>query len=202
MSKRRAVIVGTKHPGGEMKAQVRIVPDWNGVPDEDLPWAEYVMPMNYAFIPAKTGDSVWVEFPYCDISGAVDTRRPLIVGAAQDAPGGVPNVAPEASGQGNAWVPDEVDGAPPRPSLSSTEDYVTHRNNLLEVRTVGGGYEIANTAAGSRIGMNEAGQIYIIGPGDFFVNAGGNLKFVAGGNIEFEATGTMSGKASDFKFDQ
>jgi uncharacterized protein (DUF2345 family) len=72
----------------------------------------------------------------------------------------------------------------------------------MEVRTAGGGYEIANTAAGSRIGMNEAGQIYIIGPSDFFVHAGGDLKFVAGGNIDFEAAGTMSGKASDFKFDQ
>lgn len=197
MSKHRAVIVGTKHPGGEMKSQIRLVPDWDGVPEADLPWAEYVLQLDYAFTPSQAGDAVWVEFPY---SG--DLRRPLIVGAAQDAPGGVPNVAPEASGQGSGWEPDAVDGAPDRPSLSSSEDYVIHRNSLLEVRTAGGGYEIANTAAGSRIGMNESGQIYIIGPGDFFVNAGGNLKFVAGGDIAFEAKGTMSGKASKFDFSQ
>jgi len=197
MSKRRAVIVGTRHPGGEMKSQIRLVPDWNGVPDSDLPWAEYVLPLNYAFTPSHAGDAVWVEFPY-----EGDLRRPLIVGAAQDAPAGVPNVAPEASGQGSAWAPDPVDGAPDRPSLSSSEDFVVHRNNLLEVRTAGGGYEIANTAAGSRIGMNEAGQIYIIGPSDFFVNAGGDLKFVAGGSIAFEAGGAMTGKASNYDFSQ
>ncbi|EQA6242209.1 hypothetical protein ACX5DB_003887 [Enterobacter ludwigii] len=139
MSKRRALIVGTNHPGDEMKAQVRLVPDWNGVPDEDLPWAEYILPMNYAFIPAKTGDAVWVEFPYSVFSDAIDIRRPLIAGAAQDAPGGIPNVASEASGKGDVWQSEEVEGAPSRPSLSSNEDYVIHRNNLLEVRTAGGG---------------------------------------------------------------
>nr|WP_225312383.1 hypothetical protein [Salmonella sp.] len=81
---------------------------------------------------------------------------------------GIPNVAPEASGKGNGWTPPEVDaGAPPAPkSQQATKDFVIHRNNILEVRTAGGGYEIANTAAGSRIGMNESGQIYIIGPAD------------------------------------
>lgn len=35
--KRRAQIVGTVHPAGLMRAQVRVLPDWNGVPDDDLP---------------------------------------------------------------------------------------------------------------------------------------------------------------------
>lgn len=193
--KRRAVIAGTKHPGGLLRAQVRVQPDWAGVPDEDLPWAEYILPIGNAFTPTVTGDLVWVEFPYQDASGRPDTRRPVIVGAAQDAPGGVPNVAAEASGQGEGWTPDTVDGAPGRPSLSSSEDFVIHRNNILEIRTAGGGYEIANTAAGSRIGMNESGQIYIIGPADVFVNTGANVKVVAGGNMDFEATGNMKFKA-------
>lgn len=34
--KRRAQIVGTVHPAGLMRAQVRVLPDWNGVPDDDL----------------------------------------------------------------------------------------------------------------------------------------------------------------------
>lgn len=200
MSKHRAVIVGTKHPGGEMKAQVRLVPEWNSVPDSELPWAEYMLSMDYAFTPASSGDAVWVEFPYKTVTGASDTRRPLIVGAAQDAPGGIPNVAPEASGQGDTWEPDDVEGAPARPSLTSTEDYVSHRNNFLEIRTIGGGYEIANTAAGSRIGMNESGQIYMIGPADLFIGVGGNIRFVAGGDIEFVADGKVAGKASNFDF--
>ncbi|EIX4394613.1 baseplate protein, partial [Salmonella enterica subsp. enterica serovar 4,[5],12:i:-] len=204
--KRRAQIVGTEHPAGLMRAQVRVLPDWNGVPDEDLPWAEYQLPIGNAFVPTVKGDLVWVEFPYLDVNGRIDTRRPMIVGAAQDAPGGVPNVAPEASGQGSGWTPPAVDGAPSRPTLSSTKDYVIHRNNVLEVRTAGGGYEIANTAAGSRIGMNESGQIYIIGPADVVINAGGdvnvkgnNINVKADGNMEFTAGGTFKAKASNFE---
>ena len=139
----------------------------------------------------------------------------MIVGAAQDAPGGIPNVAPEASGKGNGWTPPEVDGAPPRPQISATKDFVIHRNNILEVRTAGGGYEIANTAAGSRIGMNESGQIYIIGPADVIVNAGGsvnvksanninvkgeNIAVTANGDIAFKAGGTFQATASNFDF--
>ncbi|HAV9958207.1 TPA: baseplate protein [Escherichia coli] len=205
--KRRAQIVGTEHPAGLMRAQVRVLPDWNGVPDEDLPWAEYLLPIGNAFVPTVKGDLVWVEFPYFDVNGRIDTRRPIIVGAAQDAPGGVPNVAPEASGKGSGWTPPAVDGAPPRPTLSPTKDYVIHRNNVLEVRTAGGGYEIANTASGARFGMNESGQIYIIGPADVVINAGGdvnvkgnNIKVKADGNMEFTAGGTFKAKASNFEF--
>jgi hypothetical protein len=172
------------------------------VPDSDLPWAEYILPIGYAFTPTVTGDVVWVEFPYTNADGSPDTRRPVIAGAAQDAPGGIPNVAPEASGKGDIWTPDEVEGAPPRPTLTSSEDYVVHRNNVLELRTVGGGYEIANTAAGSRIGMNEAGQIYLIGPADVFVSAGGNLKWLTTGDMEFVAGGTFNATAKEFKFTQ
>lgn len=216
--KRRAVIAGTKHPAGLLRAQVRILPDWNGVPDDSLPWAEYVLPIGNAFVPTVKGDLVWVEFPYFDVTGKADTRRPVIVGAAQDAPDGIPNVAAEASGKGDAWKPAEVDGAPPRPSLTSSEDYVIHRNNILEIRTAGGGYEIANTASGSRIGMNESGQIYAIGPGDVFINAGGkvevisagdmslhsagNVDVIAEGNITMQAGGSFSAEASDFSFNK
>lgn len=208
MSKKRAVIVGTKHPAGLMRAQVRVLPDWNGVPDDALPWAEYMMPIGNAFTPTITGDLVWVEFPYLDVRGRPDTRRPLIVGAASDSPGGVPNVAPEASGQGSAWEPPAVDGAPARPQLTSSEDFVVHRINILEVRTAGGGYEIANTASGSRVGMNEAGDIYILGPGnmvfdaggDFIAKAGGKILLQAGADLGLTATGKLSGKAASVDF--
>ena len=200
--KRRAVIVGTMHPGGLMRAQVRLTPDWEGVDDKDLPWAEYLMPIGNGFVPTIKGDPVWVEFPYLDTEGKPDTRRPLIVGAAEQALGGVPNVAPEASGQGKPYDPGKSDGAPARPSTSKTKDAVIHRNNLLEVKTAGGGYEIANTASGSRIGMNESGQIYIISPGDTTLNSGGNLTINAGGKVAIKAGGKFSVVAGGMSFDK
>ncbi len=216
LSKKRAVIAGTKHPGGLVRAQIRLLPEWNGVPEENLPWAEYMLGIGNAFTPTVTGDLVWVEFPYTDARGKPDTRRPLIVGAAQDAPGGVPNVAPEASGQGEPWAPGEIDGAPARPKTVSTEDFVVHRNNILEVRTAGGGYEIANTAAGARVGMNESGEMYLIGPGNLLLNMAGDIIAKAGGKIMFEsgadtsmksgakidmtAAGALNGKAASVSF--
>lgn len=201
-----------------MKAQIRLLPDWSDVPAAALPWAEYEMPIGNAFVPTVTGDPVWVEFPYLDNHGQPDLRRPLITGAAQNAPGGVPNVAPEASGQGAGWTPEAVDGAPARPVLSSSEDYVIHRNNILEIRSKGGGYEIANTAAGSRIGMNEAGQVYIIGPAELVINTGADVKVNAAGKVEIIAAksiemetkggislksqGVFSVKAADFDFNK
>ncbi|QCZ30233.1 baseplate protein (plasmid) [Leclercia adecarboxylata] len=199
-----------------MRAQIRLLPEWNSVPEENLPWAEYMLGIGNAFTPTKTGDLVWVEFPYTDARGKPDTRRPLIVGAAQDAPGGVPNVAPEASGQGEPWTPGEVDGAPARPKIVSTEDFVVHRNNILEVRTAGGGYEIANTAAGARVGINESGEMYLIGPGNLLLNMAGDIIAKAGGKILFEsgaemgmtagaemdlqAGGALTGKAASVSF--
>ncbi|WP_241576583.1 phage baseplate assembly protein V [Rosenbergiella collisarenosi] len=200
--KKRALIVGTMHPKGLMRAQVRLLPDWQGVDDKDLPWAEYLMPIGNGFVPTIKGDLVWVEFPYMDHSGKPDTRRPLIVGAAEQAPGGVPNVAPEASGQGSPYDPGKVDGAPARPATSKTKDAVLHRNNLLEIRTAGGGYEIANTAAGSRVGMNEAGQIYIISPGNTVLNVGAALTIKAGGGVSITAGGAFSVKAASVAFEK
>ncbi|MDT0178127.1 baseplate protein [Enterobacter sp. BRE11] len=185
-----------------MRAQIRLTPQWADVEAETLPWAEYQLPIGNTFVPCQTGDEVWVEFPYTDGRNRPDTRRPLITGAAQSAPGGVPNVAPEASGQGAAYEPPAVDGAPARPSLSATADYVSHRNNLLEVRSAGGGFEITNTAKGSRIGMNEAGDMYMLGPGNMVIDLGGDLTIKSGGKIVYQSGGTFSATAPKFEFKQ
>lgn len=205
IGKRRAKVVNTVHKGGMMKAQIRLMHEWDDMPDSSLPWAEYLLPIGGGFIPTITGDQVWVEFPYDG-----DTRRPIIVGAAQDWPGGVPNVPPEASGQGGQYTPPEVEGAPPAPTLNPTTDSVLKRNGLLEVRSAGGGYAITRTDDGATIGMNEAGQIYMISAGDTFINAGGKVTVVAGSNLDvktagdmaFTAGGKVSFKAAQITFDK
>lgn len=202
MSKQRAIITATKDPLGHMRAQIRLTPQWADVDADTLPWAEYQLPIGNTFVPCIVGDQVWVEFPYKDGRGNPDTRRPLITGAAQSAPGGVPSVAPEASGQGGGYKPPAVNGAPARPSLNPTTDFVSHRNNLLEIRSAGGGYEIANTASGSRIGMNEGGDIYLLGPGNLVIDVGGNLTIKIGGKIVFQSGGAFSATAAQFEFSQ
>ncbi|MCE0813704.1 hypothetical protein [Buttiauxella sp. S04-F03] len=116
-----------------------------GITDEDLPWAEYLLPLNYQFTPNQKGDHVWVDFPY---NG--DTRRPRICGAAMDWQGdGKANVPAEAGGKGTAYTPPSGGDRPAGVKVTSQQDQVINRNKLLEVRSVGGGYQTANGAPAS-----------------------------------------------------
>ncbi|WP_244431802.1 baseplate protein [Xenorhabdus szentirmaii] len=157
------------------------------------------IPASYrgAFTPAVKGDLVWVEFPY-----GGDSRYPMITGAAQDAPHGIPNVAPESSGQRGAYVPPAVAGSPPLPVLSPTKDLVYKRNHLLVIHTAGGGVTITNTASGACIGMNEAGDVFHHATGDYFLHVGGKTTIKSQGEITFESTAGFNAKAPEFSFSQ
>lgn len=193
--KKRALIVATEHPEGLMKAKVRLLSLWDGLPEDALPWAEYHLPVGGAFAPSIVGDLVWVEFPYDG-----DSRYPMITGAAQDAPNGVPNVAPEASGQGGAYQPPAIEGAPALPALTPTKDFVYKRNNILIIHSAGGGVTITNTANNTSIGMNEAGDVFHRATGNYFMNVGGDVTIKAKGKINLESESGLDAKAPEFDF--
>ncbi|MCZ4061165.1 baseplate protein [Pantoea sp. LMR881] len=193
--KRRAVVIATVAKGNKMKAQVRVLADWDEMGDDALPWAEYMLRLDRSFEPTKPGDLVWVEFPY-----GGDSRRPMIVGAAQDWAGGVPNVPSEASGVGEQYQPPDKDGAPPAPTMSPTADMVSNRDGVLIMRTATGAYSMTRTEDGTTIGFNDKGNVSIMSEGQTYVNATGPITIITAGDAKIEAGGKMSFKAAEMEF--
>ncbi|MEG5932563.1 baseplate protein [Enterobacter hormaechei] len=208
----RAIVVDPSDPNGSMKAQIKVLGMMDGIPDEALPWAEFLLPIGYKFTPVNKGDLVWVDFPY-----GGDTRRPRIIGAAMDWQGdpdkpgtkGKPNTAPETGGTGTAYQPDKKsDGQPDLPKLTTTDasgkkttarDDVISRNGILEVRTLGGGYQITNMANHATVSFNENGDIIITTTKGVFIHAGGDMTLDAGGAMKLKAGGAITQEGASIK---
>lgn len=183
--KYKAVVGKTVHPDGLMMCQIKLVTLWDGIGEDDLPWAEYTFPIGAAFVPAKTGDLVWVEFPQDG-----DSRYPLIVGACSVAPKGTPNTPPESSGKGKPYQQANVSGAPALPAITPSADSVSRRNGLMEIRTQKGGWMMTHEGSGSRIGFNDDGEVFIYGAKWLHIGCGGK--------IDLNSTGDFTQKAAKY----
>lgn len=191
---RRGRVVDTRAPDGSLRARVSIQGVNDGVPVDQLPWAEYKLDMSFTFKPAQVGDEVWVEFPYDG-----DTRRPLITGGAMSSPGGIPNVSGAASG--NAPLePPTTEGTPPFPPFDPSADLVYDRNGLVIAATAGGGVVVTNRNNGAMLFLSVDGDLCANIPGKNVGYAEGGydvktpaiFKVVADSGIELETAALLS----------
>lgn len=190
-----AVIENTVHPDGLYLAQVRLLGWWDNIPVDDLPWAEFLLPLGAKknaghCIPVEIGDYVWVDFPR---NG--DTRYPRITGSLYHAPGGVSNLPGESFNNApyeQKRHPDE----PTAPSYSPKDD-IYQRFGLMEHKTHEGGWCITSKATGTAIEITPKGQIVIHCEADSFRSSTGNTTENVGGNLVIKVVGSASIECKD-----
>ncbi len=182
----RAAVVNTVHPDGLYMVTVRVLELWDAIPDEDLPYAEFLLPLGAKpshghAVPVEKDDLVWVEFPR---NG--DTRYPLITGSVYYAPSYKSN------------LPDDVNGTPyqhkrstgePKPVKYNRKDDLYERWGLREQKSHTGGWQITHVASGTAIEITPDGQCVIHTEGDQWRSATGNLTEQFDGDVKLSVGG-------------
>jgi len=162
------------------------------VPVDDLPWAEYRLPVGSRFndgyfVPADVGDLVWVKFPYDG-----DTRRPVIIGSAHYAPDGNPNFPHEA------WAGDDMHehkrtGPEPEPAGHEYhKDMVFTQHGATIEQREDGSFSIIQRETGTEIYLHPDGTIVIHGEKHIYFSSVEDTEGNVGGNLTVNITGNTA----------
>jgi hypothetical protein len=193
----QAEVVNVTHPDALYMVTVRLLGLWDAIPDGDLPYAEFLLPIGAKpkaghAVPVEAGDLVWVDFPR---NG--DTRYPRITGSLYHAPDYQSNLPDDVNG--NAYSPKRASGEP-TPAAYDRKDDLYERFGLREQKTHSGGWSITHVATGSAIEITPAGEIVIHAEGNAFESATGNKTEQYQGNLSIKVSGScnvdVSGSAS------
>lgn len=192
MAEYRAQVVSTADPDHLLRVQVRVPGWWSGVPDKDLPWAEYkfsdARPGGGSFVPAEKGDWVWVDFPNSD------TRYPRITGWCHFAPGGDPDTPHEAwEGPGaivhkiakEAFEPD-----PAKPVYHGSQ--VMEKHGVAVEINPDGELLVTQRKTGSALRITKEGEITIHSEKSVHISGKKNLEVDIKGDINMTAGGDMT----------
>ena len=182
-------------PDGYNRAQVRIpelFPEGK-VPEINLPWAEYKLPIGAGFnegtfVPAVIDEYVWVDFPFINEKNQPDTRRPRITGSVHHCPGGLPNVPHDTfngimSLDGLHQYPKENNAVDP--DYEATKDSVVGRSagftkEGFNFRVQNGALTVTHLMSGARFEISESGHFDLFTPQNGFIRALQKLKIIAG----------------------
>ncbi|QUM78782.1 hypothetical protein HWV00_21145 (plasmid) [Moritella sp. 24] len=168
--KYRAKVVSITHPKGWHKAKVRVLVLWDHIEDDDLPWAEYLLPLGARSkegeaMPCKIDDLVWLEFP---ISG--DTRSPLIVGSCYRIIEGESELPQDLFKP--VYEHKRTGKQPPAPT-AAYGDSTTDLNGILNQITMNGAWCLTHKATGTAVNVTKDGQLVLHTEGDSFSSTTG-----------------------------
>jgi len=184
----RAQVVSISHPKKRHMAKVRIIGLWADIPDSDLPWAEYLMPLGARkeegdAMPCQVGDVVWVDFPQ---SG--DSRFPRIVGSAYHlSDDGQDNQIPNDLFE-NAYNHKRTSKQPDAPN-AKYGDKVLDLFGLLQQLTQDGQWCLTHKSSGTALHITQNGELVINAQGNSFRSSSGNTTEEVGGELKIFVEG-------------
>ncbi|MCG6418897.1 phage baseplate assembly protein V [Vibrio fluvialis] len=169
----QAEVVDVNHPDDLYLAKIRLINLWSAVPDADLPWAEFMLPIGAKassgrVIPVEPGELVWVDFPRKG-----DTRYPRITGGLYHAPDNQSQLPDEVNGK--PYDPKRAEGEPSPPAYVRADE-LYDRFGLREHRTAKGGYSLTHKATGTAFEFTESGDVVVHAEGNAFESSTGDKK--------------------------
>ncbi|HDS1207859.1 TPA: hypothetical protein QDZ84_002886 [Shewanella algae] len=174
LGKHRCVVEDVSDPEELMRCRIRVMGLWDSLLVEQLPWAEYALPVGARpndgdFKPCQVGDLVWCEFD------RGDSRYPIITGSCFFAPGGTPNL-PAESFAGDQSYKHKRTGAQPKPEPAKYhKDRVSTQFNFLIEQTASGAYRVTHKGTGTAVEITKDGQLVLHAEEDSFSSTEKNL---------------------------
>ena len=188
-------VVSVADPEKKCRVKVNVFDVFDGVPIAALPWATFILPLGSRagegeVCPVQVGDQVWVQFV------GNDTRRPLIVGAAQAMPGGIVNLAPDVFQGAGQYAHKRTDREPQVSAPPYYEDFVLCQNRALIQFCRSGNIRVTQMDSGSAIEILPSGDMVAHCEGNLFTSVAGNVLQTVNGNVTQEVGGNVSQKIS------
>ena len=188
-------VVSVADPEKKCRVKVNVFDVFDGVPIAALPWATFILPLGSRagegeVCPVQVGDQVWVQFV------GNDTRRPLIVGAAQAMPGGIVNLAPDVFQGAGQYTHKRTDREPQVSAPPYYEDFVLCQNRALIQFCRSGNIRVTQMDSGSAIEILPSGDMVAHCEGNLFTSVAGNVLQTVSGNVTQEVKGDVSQTAN------
>lgn len=188
-------VVSVADPEKKCRVKVNVFDVFDGVPIAALPWATFILPLGSRagegeVCPVQVGDQVWVQFV------GNDTRRPLIVGAAQAMPGGIVNLAPDVFQGAGQYAHKRTDREPQVSAPPYYEDFVLCQNRALIQFCRSGNIRVTQMDSGSAIEILPSGDMVAHCEGNLFTSVAGNVLQTVSGNVTQEIKGDVSQTAN------
>ena len=188
-------VVSVADPEKKCRVKVNVFDVFDGVPIAALPWATFILPLGSRagegeVCPVQVGDQVWVQFV------GNDTRRPLIVGAAQAMPGGIVNLAPDVFQGAGQYAHKRTDREPQVSAPPYYEDFVLCQNRALIQFCRSGNIRVTQMDSGSAIEILPSGDMVAHCEGNLFTSVAGNVLQTVSGNVTQEVKGDVSQTAN------